>query len=470
MLDTRAADRAGTPTWLAATGLRLSDFFERWFPDAFSLALLAAAIVYTASVVVSRAPIQTARLFGEGFWDLVAFTMQMAMIIVTGYVLAAAPSVLRLIRSIAAVPKDPRGAVAYVAIFSMVSSLLSWSFSLVFSALLAREVAQRVRGTDYRALGAAAYLGVGSVWALGLSSSAALIMATPASLPAGVRSISGVIPLTQTLGLWQSQLLAVCLMAVSAAVAYASAPQPAFARSMTDMGVSYVSAPGSTEPPRRPGEWLEHSPLLTIIISAIAAVFLVNEFTTRGALALLSLNTYIFAFLIAGLLLHWRPRSFVAAVADAVPSVGGVLVQYPIYAGMIRMMNESGLSQRLAHFFVDVSTAATYPILVGVYSAALGLFVPSAGGKWLIEAPYVLTAAKALGVHLGWVVQIYNATEALANLIHPFWMLPLLGILGLKPRDIIGYCALQFVVLVPLVLMLVWLLYFTLTYAPPTIP
>jgi short-chain fatty acids transporter len=107
---------------------------------------------------------------------------------------------------------------------------------------------------------------------------------------------------------------------------------------------------------------------------------------------------------------------------------------------------------------------------VGVYSAFLGLFVPSAGGKWIIEAPYVLEAAKSLEVHLGWVVQTYNATEALANLIHPFWMLPLVGILGLRARDIIGYATLQFVVHMPVVLFLVWILNYTLVYAPPVLP
>ena len=146
------------------------------------------------------------------------------------------------------------------------------------------------------------------------------------------------------------------------------------------------------------------------------------------------------------------------------PSVAGVLIQYPLYAGMVKMMTESGLAKKMAEFFIDVSTPHTFPLLVGVYSAFLGLFIPSAGGKWLVEAPYMLTAANSLHVHLGWVVQTYNATEALANLIHPFWMLPLLGILGLKARDIVGYSMLQFVVHVPVVLFLVWILNYTLTY------
>ena len=464
MTETR--ERA-SESWLVRIGLALSDWFERWFPDAFALALAAVVIVFAASVANGSSVVQTAQWFGAGFWDLVAFTMQMSMIIVTGYALAIAPPVHWVIRRMAGLPKTGRGAAAFVGLFSMLSSLLSWSFSLIFSGLLAREVAHRVRGADYRAIGAAAYLGVGSVWALGLSSSAALIMAAPASLPEGIKQISGVIPLSQTLGLWQSLLTAAILICVSMLVAYYSSPAPAQAREMADMGVTYEASGPLVGQPGRPGEWLEYSPLLTVLVSGFGIAYLVREVAVTGPSVLLELNHFVFAFLVAGLLLHWRPKSFVLAIGGAVPAVAGVLVQYPLYAGIVRMLTQSGLADKLAHFFVEVSTRHTFPLLVGIYSAFLGLFVPSAGGKWLIEAPYVLGAAKSLQVHLGWVVQTYNATEALANLIHPFWMLPLIGILGLKPRDIVGYSALQFAVHVPLVLLLVWLLNYTLPYVAP---
>ena len=163
-----------------------------------------------------------------------------------------------------------------------------------------------------------------------------------------------------------------------------------------------------------------------------------------------------------GLLLHWTPRAFVRSVRAAVPATAGVLIQFPFYAGIFGMITRSSISHQMAQFFVRISTPGTYPVLIAVYSAVLGLFVPSAGSKWLIEAPYMLEAGKTLHVHLGWVVQTYNATEALANLVHPFWMLPLLGILGLKARDIVGYSALQFAIHVPTVLFLVWILNYTL--------
>jgi short-chain fatty acids transporter len=456
--------------WLARLGVRLSDWFEHWFPDAFSLALLAVCVVFLACVAAGSSPTDVAQWFGAGYWDLVAFTMQMTLIVVSGYALATAPPVHGLIRRIASIPASPRGAIVFVALFSMLSSLVSWSFSLIFSGLLARAVAWRVERADYRAIGAAAYLGVGSVWALGLSSSAALIMATPASLPASIASISGVIPLSQTIGLWQGMAMAAVLIGVSMAVAYYSAPAPGLARGMRDMGVEADAPSVETAPPARPGEWLEHSPVLSLAVGLVGAAYVIGEIASRGPGVVLDLNHYIFLFLIAALLLHWRPRSFVAAVSASVPSVAGVLVQYPLYAGIVKMMTESGLARHLAEFFVTISTAHTFPVLVGIYSAFLGIFIPSAGGKWIVEAPYLLDAATTLRVHLGWVVQTYNATEALANLIHPFWMLPLLGILGLKPRDIVGYSVLQFVVHVPVVLFLVWAFNYTLTYLPAGTP
>jgi short-chain fatty acids transporter len=259
--------------------------------------------------------------------------MQMTLIIITGYAVATSPPVFRIICRIALIPKDGPSAAAFVGLFSMMTSLLSWSFSLIFSGLLAREVAHRVKGADCRAVAAAAYLGVGSVWALGLSSSAALIMAAPASLPDSILAISGVIPLRSTLGLWQSLLMAGILIVVSMVIAYYSAPSPNHARTLDDMGVPYRPAPPQPTKAEQPGEWLEFSPILSLLICSLGITYFVMEVAAQGPGILLELNHYVFAFLIAGILLHWRPRSFTRSVTAAVPSVAGVLVQYPILCG-----------------------------------------------------------------------------------------------------------------------------------------
>src|SRR5262245_36232744 len=231
--------------------------------------------------------------------------MQMTMIIVSGYALATAPPVYAVIRRMAAIPKSPRSAAAFVALFSMLSSLVSWSFSLIFSGLLAREVAHRVRDADYRAIGAAGYLGVGSVWALGLSSSAALIMAAPSSLPPSILKISGVIPLSQTLGLWQGIFIAAALIVVSMLISFYSHPVPSDSRDSYSMGVKYEPVAARVTKREKPGEWLEYSPLLTIVICFFGIAYMAREVVDKGPSIILDLNHYIFTFLIAGLLLHW---------------------------------------------------------------------------------------------------------------------------------------------------------------------
>jgi len=176
------------------------------------------------------------------------------------------------------------------------------------------------------------------------------------------------------------------------------------------------------------------------------------------------------------LVLQWRPRRFLAAVNRSVPSVAGILIQFPLLGAIAGLMTTAtnGQGLTLAHYIADaftsIATPETFAPVVGVYSVVLGFFVPSGGGKWLIEAPYVMQAANQLRYHLGWTVQIYNAAEALPNLINPFWMLPVLGMLGLKARDLIGFTFVQFLVNAPLVLALLWILGATLSYQPPVMP
>ena len=454
---------------LAHFGLSLANWSERWFPDPLVFALLGILFVFSTGLCLRQSPSKLAIQGAKNFWTLVPFTMQMVMIIIGGYVVATTPLVSRLIRALAKVPKTGRGAIAMIALFSMLTSLISWGLSLIFSGLLCREMAGRVKGMDYRAAGAAAYLGLGATWALGLSSSAAMLMATKSAIPPALLAVSGLIPLRQTLFLPESIAMAVVLIVVSVIVAYFSAPSEKNARTAEHFGITGGTPVRGDEPRTKPGEWLEYSPLLSLFVGALLVWYLVDFFRSspQGALAALDLNTYNLMFITAGLLLHWRPRRFVRSVADAVPATGGVLIQFPFYAVIFGMIVGTGISAWLADLFAKVTTHATYPLLVALYSAVLGTFVPSGGSKWIIEAPYVLQAANLHQVHLGWVVQIYNAAEALPNLVNPFWMLPLLGILELKARDLVGYTVLQMMLHIPIVFFLCWFFARYLQYMPP---
>jgi short-chain fatty acids transporter len=463
---------------LARIALRFTDWAERWFPDAFVFVALAVVVVAVA-VLANGAPVASVtKSFGDGFWTLIPFTMQMAFVTIGGYVVATSAPMQRLIDRLALIPDSGRGAIGLIAVATMFSSLLSWGLSLIFGGLLTRALARRTAlRMDYRAGGAAAYLGLGATWAMGLSSSSAQLQANPASLPPGLLPITGVIPFSQTIFLWQSMLIAAILIVVSTVIAIASAPGRDTAVTAQDMGIDPAREDDALPPRTQPGEWLEHAPLLTVLIGLLAAGWLVQEFARQSwMIAISNLNTYNFLFLMAGLVLHWRPKRFLNALARSVPATAGILIQYPFYAAIAAMMTTaksadgSTLSDVIAHAFVSMNTTETFPITMGVYSAILGFFIPSGGGKWLLEAPYVMQAANDLQVHLGWAVQIYNASEALPNLINPFWMLPLLGILGLKARDIVGFSFLQLIVHLPLVLFLLWALAFTLPYIPPVMP
>ena len=466
VIPVASEDSAGA---FARFGMSLADWSQKWFPDAFVFALVGLVIVFAAGLLAGVGTGKVVKYFGDGFWGLIPFTMQMAMIIIGGFVVATSPPIHKLIRRLAKVPRTPRGAVAFVVFFSMMTSLLSWGLGLIFGGILVREIVRNVRGIDYRAIGAAAFLGNGSVWALGLSSSAALMMATPASIPSALLKISGAIPLSLTIYTWQSATTAAILIASSVTVAYLSTPAYS-TKDAESFGVTEGLEVQKPEDRKTPAEWLEYSPVLTIIIGVIGLAYIGQILAAKGPLAALDLNTYNLLFLMVGLLLHWRPRSFVRAVNDSVPATAGVLIQFPFYGGIFGIITYSALAAKLAHFFVSFSSGNSYPVLVSIYSAFLGMFVPSGGSKWVIEAPYVLQAAKDLHVNLGWVVQIYNTSEALPNLINPFWMLPLLGLLKVKARDLIGYGMVYFMVNLVLVVFFMWLLARTFSYVPPILP
>lgn len=448
-------------------GASLADWSERWFPDAYVFAAIAVTVVVIAALAMGRTPAQVSVDFGKSFWNLIPFTMQMAFVVIAGYIVAVAPPVRKIIVFLAKFPKTPKTAVAYVAFVAMIASLLSWGFSMIFAGILMREIGKRVEGIDYRAMGAAGYLGLGSIWALGLSSSAALLMATKGSIPPALLKISGVISLDMTLFTWQNLVMISVLLVLSVWICYASTPTADKAKTAEMAGIVYKDSQEDIGTPQTPGEKLEFSPVLTLVIVALGLIYLYDVFSTKGGLAALDLNIYNFMFLIAGMLLHWRPRSFLRAAAKSVPMSGGVLIQFPLYAGIFGVLMGSGLNEVLAKFFVSISTQETLPLVGGIYSAILGLFLPSGGGKWVVEAPYLLEAANQLHVNLAWMVQVYNAAEALPNFINPFWMLPLMGLTGVKARDLAGYSTLQLLFHAPIVIIMLWLLGLTMPYVPP---
>jgi short-chain fatty acids transporter len=466
------------PGIVARAALRLTAWTERWIPDAFIFALVATVLVFGAAILwTPSSPLQVVDAWGNGFWDLIPFTLQMSLIIITGHVLATSAPMGKAIRAIAGWARTPRGAVTLVTFFALATSWFNWGFSLVFSAVLAREVARRVAGVDYRALAAASMLGLGSIWAQGLSGSAALQMATPGALQPQIRDIvsagglvpGGLIPFRHTIFLWQSVVSVVIEIVVVVIVMWLATPPAAKAKTAAMIGIalgtSEIAEPPRPSGPIPPGAWLEHSPLLNWLIVVMGVIFIVRYFNRAPEpLNAITINILNLTFLIVGVLLHRTPARLMHAVQAATPAVWGVILQFPFYAGISAIITTTHLNERLANAFVSISSTGSFPAVVAIYSAVLGVFVPSGGSKWVIEAPYVMQAAHELNVHLGWIVASYDLGEALANLLQPFWMLPTLGIFGLRARDVMGYTFIVFLALAPVVILLVTLLGATLPY------
>jgi short-chain fatty acids transporter len=463
---------------LARMAQWLAGWTQKWFPDAYIFALAGVVLVAVAALAIGASPKAVADAFGNGFWDLTAFTLQMAMVVLTGYVVATSPPVARMIDRLALVPSTARTAVSFVAALAMSVSFVNWGLSLIFGGLLARAIARRTDlVVDYRALGAAAFMGLGAVWALGLSSSAAQLQATKASIPPALLKITGVLDFGTTIFTWQSLLTLAILMLLTTLIAHFSAPRGSAIRTAADMGVDLDDRPEDSEPRSQPGEWLEYSRILPILAGVLTLGWLVSQVLTLPVLSVVSsLNAYLLVFLVLGLVLHGTPRKFLQAVTKAVPATAGILVQFPLYAAMAAILTKAAgagglsVSEHLAHFFTSIGGNGAFAVIIAIYTAILGMFVPSGGGKWLVEAPYVMQAATDVNMNLGWTVQIYNIAEALPNLVNPFFMLPLLAVLKLRARDLVGFTFLQFLFHLPVVLLLVWLLGMTFEFVPPVIP
>jgi short-chain fatty acids transporter len=429
---------------LTSSLARLADVLvrasARWVPDAFSIALALTFVALLLGLAVGGAtPRECLAAWGGSLWSLLPFSMQIALVIFLGYVLAVSPPVGRGLDRLAGLPRTPRQAIAFTALVSMLVCWLNWGVGLIASAVLVRSVGRRHPGADYRLLVAAAYLGLGATWHAGPSGSVPLLLATPGSFMVRDGLIPAPIPLTETiftgpnLALMGSVALLLTLLV--------SALQPEAGRSVS-ADRRALEALEPFEPPTRPerpppAQRLMHGRALSTGLGLLGAGYVASELAAgRFALTLDSVNLIV---LCLGLLLHPSAASFGKAAEEAARPLHGVVLQFPLYAGIYGIIKDTGLASALAGLFLEVATPHSFPWIVFAYSALLNYFVPSGGAKWAMEAPYLLEAGGRLGTSVTQVAMAYAYGDMATNLIQPFWAIPLLGVARLEFRDILGF-------------------------------
>lgn len=410
---------------------------EKYLPDPYVfVAILTFFVLIFGLIFTDSTPMNMVTYWGDGFWGLLAFTMQMVVVLAAGHVLANSPIFKKILSKLASKVKTPGRAIIIVSFVSIIACWINWGFGLVIGALFAKEIARKVSKVDYRLLIASAYSGF-VVWHGGLAGSVPLSIATEGH-PFAEKI--GVIPTTETI--FSSYNLFIVIIIILTL--------PFFNRWMMPKEEETVAINSellkdeeavmddNTQYPNSFANRSETSIIITVLIGALGLAYLIWHFVTNGFD--LNLNVVNMIFVILGILFHGTPRKFLAAVNQAIKTTGGIVFQFPFYAGIMGMMTASGLAAVISEWFISISNETTFPLLTFLSAGIVNIFVPSGGGQWAVQAPIMLDAATTLGVDYAKTAMAIAWGDAWTNMIQPFWALPALAIAGLKAKDIMGFC------------------------------
>jgi len=410
---------------------------ERYLPDPYIFVLLLTLITFAFAVVIqNQSPLTTIRQWGDGFWGLLTFSMQMLLVLVTGFMLACTPLVKALLERLASLAKSPGSAIVLVTLVSLIASWINWGFGLVVGALFAKALARKV-SVDYRLLVASAYSGF-IVWHGGLAGSVPLTIATPGHFS---EAQIGVIGTGETIFSGFNLLLLAIMFVIIPLVNRLMLPPESESIIVDSAKLQDDALPSPTN--ERPADKLENSKVLGLLVGFAGLAYLTNYFVSGGGLNLNIVNTL---FLFLAIVLHGTPRNVLHSLQQAVQGGSGIVIQFPFYAGIMAVMVQSGLAQTMSEWLISFASAESLPVWSFISAGIVNIFVPSGGGQWAVQAPVILPAAAELGAEINRVAMAVAWGDAWTNLIQPFWALPVLAIAGLKAKDIMGFCLVQLIV------------------------
>jgi short-chain fatty acids transporter len=421
-------------------------FFERTIPDPFVLAILITVVVAVLSVAFAPHASASNLIVGwyKGFFDILTFAFQITLVLVTGHAFAHAPLVQRMFKALVSIARTPMQAAALTFVLVAIASFCNWGLGLVVSALLAREVAKRMR-VDFAWIVAAGFSGW-VVWASGISSSIALAQSTPGSAMNVVQKLTGqVLPLSSTV-FTSFNLVPTIIMLIAMPFVFAWLKP-----SDADAVVLDTEKHPDAAPRERPtgklsfARWIEYSWLGSAFIGAAGIAFLVLARIEHVA-AFSGVNAVIFVMFIAGVILHGYPLAYADAVKNAAKQTGSMMLQYPLYGGIMGMMDATGLPNVISHFFIAISNAHTLPFWSYVCSLIVTFFIPSGGGHWAVQGPFVVPAAVALHASVPATTMAVAMGEQVSNMLQPFWAAPVVAMAGIGVQRVLGFTVMTFVV------------------------
>ena len=436
-------------TTIEGVGDRITNWAGRNMPDPFVFALILTFLSFSLCLIFTpHGVLEILGSWKNGFWVFLKFSMQMCLILVTGYALASTHLVRTLIGKIANLPQSTASAASLICLVAIFTGLLNWGLGLIVGALTAREVALRAsqRGVlmHYPILGAAGYMGL-AVWHGGLSASAPLSLAATGH---ALENIVGTISIQQTL-LSPLNLSVTCVLILGLPILF-RVLSPSSKQSLITvdeiLGCGNLNYPVSTKELSSPGgtslaSKLEDSHLISFLIASFGIGMVILEYVKADSLEL-NLDQVNFIFLFLGILLHKTPIQYVRAISEAISACSGIVLQFPFYAGIMGMVKGTGLITLIVQGVQTFATPATFGIFTFFSACVINLFVPSGGGQWMIQGPIVIQSAKEMGIPIETAVMAFCYGDQWTNLFQPFWALPLLGITGLRVNHVMGYCIL----------------------------
>ena len=414
-------------------------FLERWVPSAFTFAIVLTLIVAVLAMTLTQtSPVDVVKGWGDGLAGLLAFMTQMCLILLLGHMLASTRPVRTLLRWLARVPNSAAMAYVFVFVIAAVASLITWGLGLIVGTLLAREIAVQARERGMKVhfplLVAAGYSGF-VVWHMGYSGSGPLTAATPDSFLAP--SLGGeVIPVSETTFSTWNMLAALGVIVVCALLFFLIRPRKDDPVYELPVHVGSEADEEMDDEVVTPADRIDASRILTLVLGLALVAYLAIHFAQGGTLTLDIVN---WSFLALILLLVRNPFELIHLTKRAASNVGEILVQFPLYAGILGIMASSGLIKLFSDAFVSIATPTTFGVLALISAGIVNFFVPSGGGQFAVQGPIMLDAANQLGVDPSVAIMAVAYGDQWTNMIQPFWALPVLAIAGLKMRDILGY-------------------------------